>query len=68
MGLRRITKCKGTDCPNKETCLRYTAPNKTSNGVFVNVPYNDKSIKNSVDDKVLKYNCLHFVGNSHIKK
>ena len=24
-----ITKCVGTDCPQKESCYRYTAPNST---------------------------------------
>lgn len=65
MTLRRIIKCKGTDCPNKEICLRYTAPNKESSGVFINVPYG-KNCKNSIDIQCTKYNCLQFVGNSHI--
>lgn len=67
MGQQRIVKCKGTDCPHKLNCLRYTAPNKQSSGEFIEVPYG-KNVKNSVDHKALKYNCLHFVGNSHLKK
>ena len=37
-----ITKCKGTGCPAKELCYRYTAkPNEYRQSYFVEVPYKD---------------------------
>jgi len=33
-----ITMCKGTDCPLKETCHRYTAPWSFLQSVFLDVP------------------------------
>ena len=34
-----ITKCKGTNCPNKETCYRFTATsNEYRQSFFVEVP------------------------------
>lgn len=47
---QKITKCKGTDCPHKLNCLRYTATNKQSSGVFIEVPYG-KNVKNTVTIK-----------------
>ena len=33
-----ITKCKGTDCPVKEVCYRYTAPEGMMQAYFTEVP------------------------------
>jgi len=34
-----ITKCKGTNCPNKETCYRFTAiSNEYRQSFFAEVP------------------------------
>lgn len=34
-----ITKCNGTNCPNKETCYRFTAPSSEyRQSFFVEVP------------------------------
>lgn len=36
-----ITKCKGENCPLKETCERYLAPiNKYWQSYFTKIPYN----------------------------
>ncbi len=36
-----ITKCKGTDCPLKEQCYRYTAKDDEYQAFLVEVPYKD---------------------------
>lgn len=36
-----ITMCRGTDCPHKELCYRYTAPVSDSQSYFLNVPIKD---------------------------
>lgn len=37
-----ITMCKGTNCPLKEDCYRYTAPiNEYRQSFFSAVPYHD---------------------------
>ncbi len=37
-----ITKCKGTNCPLKENCFRFTAQGKTMyQSYFVEVPFKD---------------------------
>jgi hypothetical protein len=37
-----ITMCKGTNCPQKEECYRYTAPvNEYRQSYFVEVPINE---------------------------
>lgn len=37
-----ITLCKGTDCPQKEKCYRYTAkPNEYRQAYFINPPIKD---------------------------
>jgi hypothetical protein len=33
-----ISKCKGTDCPVKEVCYRYTAPEGMMQAYFTEVP------------------------------
>jgi hypothetical protein len=33
-----ITMCKGTDCPLKETCYRYTATPSFLQSVFIDIP------------------------------
>lgn len=39
-----ITKCKGEDCPLKESCYRYTAPyDKYRQSIFLNPPYNKET-------------------------
>lgn len=37
-----ITKCKGTDCPLKDSCYRYLAPSGFAQHWFVDVPYHFK--------------------------
>ena len=36
-----ITKCKGTDCPLKETCYRYNATPDDYQSYFTEVPIKD---------------------------
>jgi hypothetical protein len=36
-----ISKCKGTDCPIKEKCRRYTAPSGIRQSWFAEVPLKD---------------------------
>lgn len=36
-----ITKCKGTDCPLKEHCYRYTSNADEYQAFFVDAPYKD---------------------------
>lgn len=36
-----ITKCKGTDCPHKENCYRFTAPADIYQSFFVDPPIKD---------------------------
>ncbi len=37
-----ITMCKGTDCPHKESCYRFTAnPNEYRQAYFVEPPIKD---------------------------
>ena len=38
-----ITMCKGTGCPFKEDCYRYTANKGEYQYYFVNVPYNKEA-------------------------
>jgi hypothetical protein len=39
-----ISKCKGTNCPLKETCYRFRAPsNDYWQAWFSEVPYNNES-------------------------
>ena len=33
-----ITKCSGTDCPHKESCYRFTAPEGHYQSYFLNPP------------------------------
>jgi hypothetical protein len=33
-----ITMCKGTDCPLKETCYRYTATPSLLQSIYIDVP------------------------------
>jgi len=41
-----ITKCKGKECPLKETCKRYLAiANKFYQSYFTEIPYNVKEKK-----------------------
>ena len=58
-----ITKCKGDDCPMKETCYRFTAPADEYQSYFVTPPIKDgkcnmywgvdqQSIMNSLQDIV----------------
>lgn len=37
-----ITKCEGGNCPIKENCYRYTAPEGMYQSYFVEIPYNGK--------------------------
>lgn len=34
-----ITKCKGTDCPKREGCYRFTATEGERQSYFADVPY-----------------------------
>ena len=36
-----ITKCKGTDCPLKETCYRFLAMEVLRQSYFIEVPFKD---------------------------
>jgi len=36
-----ISKCKGIDCPLKETCYRFTAPVSERQSWFIKPPYAD---------------------------
>ena len=36
-----ITKCKGTDCPLKETCYRFLAMEVLRQSYFIDVPFKD---------------------------
>ena len=36
-----ITKCKGTNCPLKEKCYRFTATESYYQSYFVEVPFKD---------------------------
>lgn len=39
-----ITKCEGTNCPQKETCYRFTAPeNVYRQSYFEKIPFNHTS-------------------------
>lgn len=40
-----ISKCKGTDCPFREGCYRYTAPEGYWQAYFTGVPYNKETKK-----------------------
>jgi len=44
--MRDISKCEGTDCKKKETCIRFTQPAKAKNQAFmlmkVAIPDTDK--------------------------
>lgn len=35
-----ITKCTGIDCPLREKCYRYTAPEGNWQSYFSEIPYN----------------------------
>ena len=37
-----ITKCKGTDCPLKETCYRFLAMEGLRQSYFKDVPFKDE--------------------------
>ena len=64
----KITKCKGTKCPIKNSCLRFTAPRRIPSSIFKNVPYGEEEGRQVQTKKYIKYGCTWFVGNSHIKK
>lgn len=36
-----ITKCKGNNCPLKNTCYRFTAPSDRYQSFFLEVPYKE---------------------------
>lgn len=63
-----ITKCKGTDCPVKEGCYRFTAPdNGQYQSYFVEVPGWYRSESKTFDDsmhntRTLQWNCDMFWG------
>ena len=40
-----ITKCKGTDCPLKETCCRFLAMEVLRQPYFTEVPFKDGKCK-----------------------
>ena len=40
-----ITKCKGTDCPLKETCYRFLAMEGLRQSYFIDVPFKDGKCK-----------------------
>lgn len=64
----KITKCKGTKCPIKDNCLRFTAPRRDSSGTLKDVPYGEEEGRQVQTIKYIKHGCTWFVGNSHIKK
>lgn len=37
-----ITKCKGEDCPQKDKCYRFTAPESEMQSYFAESPFNGK--------------------------
>lgn len=42
--MANITKCKGTECPYKVKCYKYTAEDdKFAQSYFLNVPYNKET-------------------------
>lgn len=47
-----ITMCRGTKCPKKDTCFRYTAtPDSQRQSYFIEAPYG----------KVIGWDCMYYV-------
>lgn len=46
-----ISKCKGTDCPLKEKCYRFTAPAGEWQSWFIETPFKDGKCEYYWDNK-----------------
>ena len=50
-----ISKCKGTDCPLKEKCYRFTAPTGERQSWFTETPFKDGECEYYWDNKTGSY-------------
>jgi hypothetical protein len=56
-----ISKCKGKDCPLKETCYRYTAESSDYQAYFTEIPYDITT--NSCDYHMAIWNKTNMIKN-----